>query len=90
MLEFAPGCERLNVGVVQDAVDAPRIHHQWQPDKLYLEPGFSPDTIALLKSRGHDVELKGSNNDMNMILFPGDGWIQAGIDPRREGKAAGY
>jgi gamma-glutamyltranspeptidase/glutathione hydrolase len=73
----------------QDAVSAPRIHHQWYPDKLFMEPGFSPDTIALLKARGHDVEIKGSNNDMNMILMDGD-WIQAGVDPRREGKAAGY
>jgi gamma-glutamyltranspeptidase/glutathione hydrolase len=74
----------------QDAVAAPRVHHQWYPDKLYMEPGFSPDTIALLKARGHDVELKGSNNDMNMILVGSDGWMQGGIDPRREGKAAGY
>ena len=72
----------------QDAVAAPRIHHQWYPDKLYMEPGFSPDTVALLRARGHDVEWKGSNNDMNMILFQPD-WIEAGIDPRREGKAAG-
>jgi len=73
----------------QDAVAAPRIHHQWYPDKLFLEPGFSPDTIALLKARGHNIEMKGSNNDMNMVLMEG-GWIQAGVDPRREGKAAGY
>lgn len=37
---------------VQDAVDAPRFHHQWQPDILYLEKGFSPDTIELLRQRG--------------------------------------
>ena len=37
---------------VQDAVDAPRFHHQWQPDILFLEKGFSPDTIDLLKQRG--------------------------------------
>jgi gamma-glutamyltranspeptidase len=59
-----------------------------------MELGFSPDTIALLKGRGHDVEIKGSNNDMNMILFGTGpiqmGPIQAGIDPRRDGKAAGY
>ncbi len=73
----------------QDAVAAPRIHHQWYPDRIFMEPGFSPDTIALLKTRGHAIEMKGSNNDMNMILF-GEGSIQAGIDPRREGKAAGY
>ncbi len=73
----------------QDAVSAPRVHHQWFPDRLFMEPGFSPDTIALLKARGHTIEMKPSNNDMNMILFDG-AWIQAGIDPRREGKAAGY
>jgi len=73
----------------QDAVAVPRIHHQWYPDKLFMEPGFSPDTVALLKARGHDIEIKRSNNDMNMILMDG-AWIQAGIDPRREGKAAGY
>jgi gamma-glutamyltranspeptidase/glutathione hydrolase len=73
----------------QDAVSAPRFHHQWFPDRIFLEPGFSPDTIALLKARGHEVEFKASNNDMMMILSDGD-WLQAGVDPRREGKAAGY
>jgi gamma-glutamyltranspeptidase/glutathione hydrolase len=73
----------------QDAVSAPRFHHQWYPDQLFLEPGFSPDTIALLRSRGHEIEFKGSNNDMMMILTD-DGWLQGGVDPRREGKAAGY
>jgi len=73
----------------QDAVSAPRFHHQWFPDRIFLEPGFSPDTIALLEARGHEIEFKGSNNDMMMILSDGD-WLQAGVDPRREGKAAGY
>ncbi len=35
---------------VADAVDAPRLHHQWMPDVLRLERGFSPDTVALLKA----------------------------------------
>src|SRR5436190_13587073 len=73
----------------QDAVSAPRFHHQWFPDRIFMEPGFSPDTIALLKARGHEIEFKGSNNDMMMILRDGD-WLQAGVDPRREGKAVGY
>jgi gamma-glutamyltranspeptidase/glutathione hydrolase len=73
----------------QDAVNAPRVHHQWYPDKLYLEPGFSPDTIALLKDRGYEIEFRQSNNDLNMILID-DGWIQGAVDRRREGKAAGY
>jgi gamma-glutamyltranspeptidase / glutathione hydrolase len=41
---------------VQDAVDAPRFHHQWMPDKITMERGFSPDTIQLLQRRGHTVE----------------------------------
>ena len=73
----------------QDAVSAPRFHHQWFPDRIFMEPVFSPDTIALLKARGHEIEFKASNNDMMMILSDGD-WLQAGVDPRREGKAAGY
>ena len=40
----------------QEAVDAPRIHHQWQPDVLYVEPfALSPDTAALLRERGHTI-----------------------------------
>ncbi len=41
---------------IQDAVDAPRIHHQWQPDRLDIERGISPDTIALLRRRGHMID----------------------------------
>jgi gamma-glutamyltranspeptidase/glutathione hydrolase len=41
---------------IQDALDAPRFHHQWLPDRLSYESlGFSPDTLALLKSRGHEL-----------------------------------
>ncbi len=40
----------------QEAVDAPRIHHQWLPDVLYAEPfALSPDTKALLQARGHTI-----------------------------------
>lgn len=72
----------------QDAVAVPRFHHQWYPDKLFMEAGFSPDTLALLRARGHHIEIKPSNNDVNMILVDGP-WIQGAVDPRREGKAAG-
>ena len=42
---------------VQDAVDAPRFHHQWMPDRITMERGFSPDTLKLLEQRGHTVEI---------------------------------
>src|SRR5262249_11455447 len=42
---------------VADAVDFPRFHHQWIPDRLEVEHLFSPDSIQLLKAFGHDVKL---------------------------------
>jgi gamma-glutamyltranspeptidase/glutathione hydrolase len=65
----APGGPRIISGVlqvlvhvidfgmdIQQAVDQPRIHHQWMPDRLYHEPGFSPDTLDLLRRRGHELQ----------------------------------
>jgi gamma-glutamyltranspeptidase/glutathione hydrolase len=40
----------------QEAVDAPRVHHQWLPDKLFVEPfALSPDTRKLLTEMGYDI-----------------------------------
>ena len=80
---------RMNV---QDAVDYPRFHHQWQPDRLSMERGFSPDTIALLKARGYDVDELGAarvSSAVEVIVNDG-GWLQGATDGRRPGKAAGY
>jgi len=42
---------------LQDAVDAPRFHHQWLPDVILVESyGLSPDTQVLLRARGHAIE----------------------------------
>jgi gamma-glutamyltranspeptidase / glutathione hydrolase len=75
----------------QDAVDAPRIHHQWQPDKLYLERGISPDTAALLKSRGYNIE-QSENLMLGRVeaIVHDNGWLQGGSDGRGSGKAVGY
>lgn len=41
---------------LQEAIDAPRIHHQWLPDKVYMEPhALSPDTLRLLAGMGYNV-----------------------------------
>ena len=43
----------------QEAVDAPRIHHQWLPDTVYAEPfALSADTLAILKGMGHSVQVQ--------------------------------
>ncbi|MCW0000202.1 gamma-glutamyltransferase [Pararhizobium sp. YC-54] len=46
---------------IQEAIDAPRIHHQWLPDKVYMEPfALSSDTLKLLTDMGHDVGIDAS------------------------------
>ena len=43
---------------IQEAIDAPRVHHQWLPDKLYVEPhGLSPDTLKLLDGMGYHLDV---------------------------------
>ena len=74
---------------VQDAVDAPRFHHQWQPDKITLERGFSPDTIRLLQQRGHEVEQIPAVARIFAIVVA-DGWLQGAADGRSYGKAEGF
>jgi gamma-glutamyltranspeptidase/glutathione hydrolase len=101
----APGGSRISTAVlqvilnvldfgmnVQDAIDAPRFHHQWQPDKLSLEHGISPDTVALLKSRGYDVDYAPGVVLAQVAAIVSDGgWLQGGSDGRSAaGKAAGY
>jgi gamma-glutamyltranspeptidase / glutathione hydrolase len=73
---------------VQDAVDAPRFHHQWQPDKITMERGFSPDTVKLLEQRGHTVEMTPAVARVFAIVVK-DGWLQGAADGRSYGKAEG-
>jgi gamma-glutamyltranspeptidase/glutathione hydrolase len=76
---------------VQDAIDFPRVHHQWKPDRLDIERGISPDTIALLKKAGYHIEESRPAVIARVegILLDG-GWLQGGHDDRGAGKAAGY
>ncbi|MEN6602890.1 MAG: gamma-glutamyltransferase [Bryobacteraceae bacterium] len=74
---------------LQDAVNWPRFHHQWKPDVLRMETGFSPDTIKLLRARGHEVETVGSIGEVSAIAREGE-WLAGAADPRTAGKASGY
>lgn len=76
---------------VEDAVDFPRVHHQWKPDRLDFESGISPDTIALLKGMGYDIEEAHPAVLARVEAIEiKDGWLQGGHDDRGTGKAAGY
>ncbi len=78
---------------IQEAVDAPRFHHQYLPDILYLEPGFSPGTIAALRTMGYAITLsRGHWSDGECIAVDRvTGELLGGQDHRSPfGKAAGY
>jgi gamma-glutamyltranspeptidase / glutathione hydrolase len=78
---------------IQQAVDAPRFHHQYQPDKLYLEPGFSAETVADLKARGYSLAISERHwsNGECIAIDPKTGELEGGQDHRSHyGKAAGY
>jgi gamma-glutamyltranspeptidase/glutathione hydrolase len=74
---------------LQDAVNWPRFHHQWMPDVLSVEPGFSPDTVALLEKRGYTVKRIAVQGETAAIRWI-DGWLEGAPDPRTEGTAEGH
>jgi gamma-glutamyltranspeptidase/glutathione hydrolase len=78
---------------IQQAVDAPRFHHQYLPDKLVLEPGFSEETLNQLKSMGYSLVNKDGHwsNGECIAVDPTSGELEGGQDHRSHyGKAAGY
>ena len=98
----APGGSRITTGVTevildvldfhmnpQAAVDLPRFHHQWRPDILYLQNGFSEQTAAALKAMGYEVEATGGVARVEAIVM-NNGTLEGGTESRLSGKAAGY
>ena len=68
---------------IAEATAAPRIHHQWFPDRLQLEPGISPDTIRLLGERGHELQESRSTMGSVQAVAVRDGVFRGAADPRR-------
>lgn len=76
---------------LQQAIDMPRIHHQWLPDTLFVEEyGLSDDTRQALTTRGHSLALKKISNIQGVMIDPQSGMRLGGSDPRGDGQAAGY
>jgi gamma-glutamyltranspeptidase / glutathione hydrolase len=73
---------------VQAAVDEPRIHHQWMPDTLTIEPEMA-NLRPALEAMGHTVRVVNSQGDAQSILIK-DGKKYPGVDHRTRGGAAGY
>jgi gamma-glutamyltranspeptidase/glutathione hydrolase len=75
---------------IADAVDAPRLHHQWRPDQVRAERGLPDDVLAGLRARGHTVVTPMGQTSANSIAITSEGFFGA-ADPRTRGsRAAGY
>jgi gamma-glutamyltranspeptidase/glutathione hydrolase len=97
----SPGGSRIITSVLQmvvnmidhdmnlaEATAAPRMHHQWFPDVLQLESGFSPDTIELLRERGHEIQTAQYSMGSLQSVGERDGVYVGASDPRRPNAAS--
>ncbi len=75
---------------IAEATNSSRIHHQWFPDKLYVEKALNQDTINLLKKQGYDLEKSRAIGSTQSIMKI-DNYLYGASDPRsREALTLGY
>lgn len=98
MVTGSPGGSRIITTVLQsilnvvdfdmnaaEAVTAPRIHHQWVPDRVFWEKGISYDTRKALKSKGQHLTDTPRNFGKLEVILKKNGVTQAAADPRWPG-----
>jgi gamma-glutamyltranspeptidase / glutathione hydrolase len=103
LITGSPGGSRIISAVLQvivnvidfqmpigQAVSAPRLHHQWQPEDVYVEPGFAPDVLDALEKRGHKIVPTQPHTSTNSIEITADGYVGAADRRTRGSLAAGF
>jgi gamma-glutamyltranspeptidase/glutathione hydrolase len=78
---------------IQQAIDSPRFHHQWMPDRIQFEPmGINRDTRAALERKGHVfAEKPGNMGDAEGVMIDAKTGMRLGAsDPRSGGVSVGY
>jgi len=79
---------------IQAAINVPRLHHQWFPDRIFTETGFSLDTRKILSGMGHAIDTSAYNDKAHVlgsaqsIMMLPDGKLAGAADPRRPGSHA--
>jgi gamma-glutamyltranspeptidase/glutathione hydrolase len=75
----------------QAAINAPRFHHQWLPDRILMESAFPNSFESALNARGHATYRVGQMGTVNAIAVdPATGDRLGAADPRHDGAAVGY
>jgi len=75
---------------IAEAVSAPRLHHQWQPEEVFAEPDFSPDLLDALERRSHRIVATQPHTSANSIEVTPNGYVGAADTRTRGALAAGY
>jgi gamma-glutamyltranspeptidase/glutathione hydrolase len=76
---------------MQSAVAAPRFHHQWLPDEVYVEKGAITDDVRKrLQAKGYKIEERGNMGRVDAILVTPAGELETGADPRGNDIGMGY
>ncbi len=74
---------------VNEAVSAPRFHHQWKPNTLFIEKEMPLDVQQALSRKGHALKMGGAENVVQAVMFR-EGVFTGASDPRKGGEPAGY
>lgn len=76
---------------MQQAVSAPRFHHQWLPDEVYVEEGALTEKVrSNLTLKGYKIVQTGSIGRVDAILIKPNGKLETGADPRGNDTGGGY
>ncbi|MEQ9462588.1 MAG: gamma-glutamyltransferase [Haliea sp.] len=84
VLQTVLNATAFDMNIASAAAEA-RVHHQWQPDKLVLEQGISPDTRRLLENMGHNVDIAPRTLGRTQSIMLERGYLLGATDTRRPG-----
>lgn len=74
---------------LNQAVSAPRVHHQWVPETLFIEQDMPIDVQQALQQKGHHLQSGDAENVVQAVMFKA-GLYTGAADPRKGGAALGY
>jgi gamma-glutamyltranspeptidase / glutathione hydrolase len=75
---------------IASAVSAPRVHNQWMPDQVFVEPALPQELITALQARGDDVVVQRTSTSANSILVTAKGFVGAADSRTRGALAVGF